>query len=130
MLLITMPQVVNKLDLSYYNTRALHQKVDSLPDRAGKWETTQLCFDDDPNATFTIRHRDPVEAIKSLWKDPALADHFVYAPSKVYTNSSKTCRSYSEMWTGGSWNTVQVCSLYIFVLHYKLKFEGYQVGDS
>jgi hypothetical protein len=101
-------QVVDKLDLSYHNTRSLLQKVDSLPDRAGKWQTTHLNFDDDPKAQFTIRHRDPVEAIKSLWKNPALSEHLVYSPLKVFTNKSKTCRSYSEMWTGQWWNAIQV----------------------
>ena len=86
----------------------MHQIVDSLPDRAGEWKTTELSFDDAPNSKFTIRHRNPVEAIKSLFKDPSLEEHLVYAPSKVYTDSTKASRSYSEMWTGQWWNAIQV----------------------
>lgn len=100
---------MERLDLSYHNSQSMHKKVDSLLERAGKWKTTTLSFQDSQTAKFTIRHRDPVEAIKALWKDPALGKHMVYAPCKVYTNSTRTCRSYSEMWTGQWWNAIQVC---------------------
>ena len=57
-------QVVEKLGLSYHNIRALHQKIDKMPEKAGEWQTKVLRFDDCPDETFTVRHRDPVEAIK------------------------------------------------------------------
>ncbi|THU92521.1 hypothetical protein K435DRAFT_671964, partial [Dendrothele bispora CBS 962.96] len=42
--------------------------------------------------------------------DPAFADHLVYKPSRMFTNSSKNkeSRIYSEMWTGKWWWAVQV----------------------
>jgi len=64
---------VEKLGLSYHNVHALHKKVDSLPEKAGKWIVSQLKFPDSPSDTYIIRYRDPVEAIKSLWKDPELS---------------------------------------------------------
>ncbi|KAE9401116.1 hypothetical protein BT96DRAFT_736389, partial [Gymnopus androsaceus JB14] len=39
-----------------------------------------LSFKDRPSEFFTIYHRNPIEAIKALWGDPALAKHLVYKP--------------------------------------------------
>jgi hypothetical protein len=92
-------QVVEKLGLSFDNVRRLHQVVDALPDKAGEWTTSQLSFHDDPSMTFTVRHRDVLKAIESIFKNPELAPHLVYKPSKVYSSRSKDNRIFSEMWT-------------------------------
>ncbi|CAA7267433.1 unnamed protein product [Cyclocybe aegerita] len=73
--------VVRKLGLSYHNVRALHKKVDSLPEKAGKWKTKELAFSDRPDEKFTVRHRDPIEAIKSLWKNPEISPKMAFAPT-------------------------------------------------
>jgi len=102
---------VEKLGLSYHNARALHKKVDSLPEKAGKWIVSQLKFPDSPSDTYTIRYRDPVEAIKSLWKDPELSPKMQFAPQKVFSDKDKSNCIYSEMWTGQRWHILQVCNL-------------------
>ncbi|CAA7267308.1 unnamed protein product [Cyclocybe aegerita] len=104
--LLAIPGVVDKLGLSYRNIRALHKKLDSMPDKAGEWQTKHLRFKDRPDETFTIRHRDPVEAIKSLWKDPELSPEMIFQPCKTYTDDTREDRIFSEMWTG-RWNAVQ-----------------------
>ncbi|KAF8181570.1 hypothetical protein BJ912DRAFT_1023540 [Pholiota molesta] len=71
----------------------MYQKVDSLPDRAGDWKTEVLSFDDRPEEKFTIRYRDPIEAIRSLWRDPANAEHLVYSPKKIYSDKSQPGQS-------------------------------------
>ena len=43
------------------------QKVDLIPERCGTWYTKRLSFKDRPNEYFTVRHQDPIEAIKGLW---------------------------------------------------------------
>lgn len=101
-------QVKERLNLSYHNVRSLHQAVDGLPERAGPWKTQTLSFPDRPQDTFTIRYRDPVEAIKTLWKDPLNSGDMVFSPQKLYRDSSKDTRIYSEMHTGKWWNVVQV----------------------
>lgn len=80
-----------------------------MPERAGKWTTQTLSFSDCPEDTFTIRYRDPLEAIHSLWADPGLAQDFVFAPQKVFSDKSKSKRIYNEMWTGKWWHVLQVC---------------------
>ena len=86
----------------------MHQKIDSIPDRSGEWIVKDLHFDDLPNEHFTIRYRDPVKAIRSLWADSLNAKHFVYAPRKVYSDNTKASRIFSEMWTGKWWHAIQV----------------------
>jgi hypothetical protein len=103
--------VKEKLGLSYHNSRALHHILDNIPERAGKWQTRYLTFKDNPAQTFVIRHRDIIQSIASLWGDPAFAKHLVYAPSKIFTNSNKANRIYSEMWTGKWWHGIQVSNI-------------------
>ena len=69
-----------RLGLSYNNVRSLHQLVDSIPDRAGRWFVKTLAFHDSPEEKHVIRHRDIISAIRCLWGDPTLAKHLVYKP--------------------------------------------------
>jgi len=73
--------------------------------------TCTLSFKDRPEEKYTIRYHDPVEAIKSLWADPSNADHLVFAPKKIFSDTSKKNRIFSEMWTGKWWHSVQVCAI-------------------
>ena len=99
---------MEKLGLSYHNIRGLHQKLNEMPEKGGKWKTENLRFKDRPNELFTLRYRDPVEAIKSLWKDSQLSPEMVFASRKIF--SDKTCenRIFTEMWTGKWWPALQV----------------------
>jgi hypothetical protein len=101
-------QVVEGLGLSFHNVHSLHKKLDSLPEKAGIWQTKHLSFRDRPDDVCTIRFRDPVEAIKSLWKDPELSPKMKFAPEKIYSDSTKGNRIYSEMWTAKRWHVLQV----------------------
>ncbi|KIK50407.1 hypothetical protein GYMLUDRAFT_110459, partial [Collybiopsis luxurians FD-317 M1] len=48
------------------------------------WYTKCLSFKDRPNEYFIVHHRDPTEAIKGLWGDPAFAKDLVYKPAKLF----------------------------------------------
>ncbi|KAJ3832411.1 hypothetical protein F5878DRAFT_548217 [Lentinula raphanica] len=76
--LLQIPEVKEKLGLSFENARSMLNKVDQIPERAGRWFVKQLSFKDRPQEEFTVRYRDPIEAIKALWGDPSLAKHMVY----------------------------------------------------
>jgi Plavaka transposase len=104
------PQVRQKLGLSFRNTRALHKIIDDIPHRAGKWQTKHLSFKDRPAEKHVVRFRDVIEAIRCLWGDPALSESMVYIPKKVYSDVSRSNRVYSEMWTGSWWHVIQVCN--------------------
>ena len=87
------------------------QTVDTIPERSGQWFTKRLSFKDRPTEFFTICHRDPIDAIKALWGDPAFSKDLVYKPAKMFRGQRQTedQQIYSEMWTGGLWNAAQVC---------------------
>lgn len=93
------------------------QTVDTIPDRSGQWFTKQLSFKDRPQEHFTIRHRDPIEAIKALWGDPVFSKDLVYKPAKMFRGETQAedQRIYSEMWTGGLWNAAQVYQLFFII---------------
>ncbi|KAF9471250.1 hypothetical protein BDN70DRAFT_820240, partial [Pholiota conissans] len=80
---LEIPGIKEKLGLSFHNVRSMYQKMDSLPARAGEWKEQPLAFDDRPEDKFTIRYRDPIAAIRSLWADPANQKHLVYSPKKI-----------------------------------------------
>lgn len=99
-----------RLGVSFRNSQEMLSTVDQIPERCGPWVTKHLSFIDSPNEYFTIRHRNPVEALRGLWGDPAFAKHLVYKPAKMFHNADQRRRDriYNEMWTGSLWNTIQV----------------------
>lgn len=102
---------MEKLGLSYHNIRGLHQKLDAMPERAGIWKTTKLSFNERPNESFTLRYRDPIEAVKSLWKDPQLSPEMVFAGRKIFSDKTLKNRIFTEMYTAKWWHVLQVRSL-------------------
>ena len=100
--------MVEKLGLSYRNIRALHQKVDAIPEKAGRWQTRHLSFKDQPDDKYTVRFRDPVEAIRSLWRDSDFSPDMVFKPAKLYSDEGMKTRIFNEMWTSKWWHVCQV----------------------
>ena len=87
----------------------MHQIIDTkIPERA-TWHTNEITLDDYPDLIYTIRFRDCIEAIHSLWGDPALSQHIVYRSTKIFSDSSMKNRIYTEIWTGKWWASIQVC---------------------
>ncbi|KAF5335612.1 hypothetical protein D9757_015360 [Collybiopsis confluens] len=109
--LLTTPQVKERLGVGFSNARSMLNKVDEIPERCGAWYTKEFSFRNQPDETFTIRHRDPLEAIKALWSDPKFSKDLVYRPAKLFRSKvqSEDERIFSEMWTGGFWNAAQEC---------------------
>ena len=102
-------QVVEKLGLSYHNTRSLHQTIDNdIPERAGTWRTDEIFFNDFPDIVYTVRSRDPLEAIQGLWGDPVLSQHIIYRSKKIFSDKNCQNRIYTEVWTGKWWAAIQV----------------------
>ncbi|KAI1784561.1 hypothetical protein LXA43DRAFT_976630 [Ganoderma leucocontextum] len=101
------PGVRESLGLSYETVRAMLELIESVPERAGQWYLKRLSFQDRPDQKFTIRHRNILDAIRSLWGDPALAKYLVYKPRHVFADATKQKRIYSEMCTGNWWHAIQ-----------------------
>ena len=99
---------MENLGLSYHNIRGLHQKLDAIPERAGVWKSTKLSFNEWPNESFTLRYRDPVEAVKSLWKDPQLSPKMVFQGQKIFSDNTLKNRIFTEIYTAQWWHILQV----------------------
>ena len=87
-----------------------------MSEKAGQWKTKLLSFQDRPDDVFTIRYRNPVEAIQSLWKDDELSPHIKVSPTKVYSSEDRETRIFDEMWTGKWWHVIQV--RYFLILNF------------
>jgi hypothetical protein len=94
--------------LSFKNTWELHQKVDSLPDRAGPWREKTLSFRNHPDEEFTLWYRNSLEAVKALMGDPSLKKDIVYRLQKIFTEGQEKKCVRTEMWTGDWWWTMQL----------------------
>ncbi|KAF5362693.1 hypothetical protein D9757_014516 [Collybiopsis confluens] len=107
--LLKIPQLKEKLGLTFNNARSMLQKVDKIPERCGPWFTKRLSFKDRPDEHFIVRHRNALDAIRALWGDPAFSNDLVYKPVKLFRHPSRTSedRVFNEMWTGGFWNAAQ-----------------------
>ena len=90
----------------------LHEKLEQPPYKA-EWLQQGICIIEHPTERHQIEYRNPVEAIKSLWTDPLLADQLVYRPEKMYADESRNSRLYNEMWTGSWWWSIQVPSIFL-----------------
>jgi hypothetical protein len=84
-----------------------------MPEKAGEWKTQKLKFNDTEDE-FTIRYRDPIAAIKSLWGDEQLSPEMVFAGCKIFSNETKKNRIFSEMHTGKWWHVIQVRLYWLF----------------
>ena len=94
--------MVERLGVSYNNSRSLHQVIDTLPSLA-PWIKRNIVLDPE-NASnsdiFELYYRDPVEALKALWGNPAFLQHMSFEPERRYTDASRTTRRYNEMNSG------------------------------
>ncbi|KAI5835810.1 hypothetical protein K523DRAFT_217684, partial [Schizophyllum commune Tattone D] len=98
--LLAIPGVYERLGLSFKNTYHMHKTINKLDKRAGEWHTELMRYPDTPDEEHVLYFREPLEAIRSLWGDPTLAQHLVYRPSQVFADATRADRVYSEMWTG------------------------------
>ena len=96
------------MNLSFKDTRSLHQKIDKIPDKAGTWKRKVKGFQDRPEEKFTFYYRDSLEAVRTLLGDPTLAHNTVYAPKLLYAQDHpQNRRIFTEMWTGDWWWNLQ-----------------------
>jgi len=101
----TLYKLVEKLGLSYRNVKDLNKIIDkALPGRP-TFKRKDLIIGDQ---RLEFYHREIIPCIRSLYGDPGFVHDLVFAPERHYTNTSRTCRIFSEMHTGNWWWSVQV----------------------
>ena len=58
--------------------------------------------------TLQFHFRDILHCIHGIYGDPEFVRDLVFAPERHYVDHERTCRVYSEMYTGDWWWSVQV----------------------
>lgn len=97
-----------KLGISFHNSRALNQKIDALPGLA-QWEHHTLRLNDEESAPeIELWCRNPVDALRSLWANPALLQFMKFAPERQFSDDEMDCRLYNEVNTCNWWWEKQV----------------------
>ena len=101
----TLPQVVNKLGLSFSSTKELNDVIDkALPGRPA-FETRRVVSGGE---TLELHFRNILACIRCIYGDPEFAQDLAVAPERHYTDQEQTDRVFSEMYTGDWWWAVQV----------------------
>ncbi|KAG2125706.1 uncharacterized protein EDB93DRAFT_1082625, partial [Suillus bovinus] len=85
-----------KLDLSYKNACALHQKINHKLPSVTLWHCSVIQISG-INEEFELFMQDPVECIKELWANPVYLDHLTYAPEHRFTDEGKVEHIYDEL---------------------------------
>ncbi|KAN0130983.1 hypothetical protein V8E53_011116 [Lactarius tabidus] len=102
--LLAIPEVVDKLGLSFSSTKKLNQIIDTaLPGRP-PFECRSVVIGDE---TLELHFRNILECVRSLYGDPEFAQDLAVAPERHYADQEQTTRIYSEMNTGDWWWAVQ-----------------------
>ncbi|KAF8263319.1 hypothetical protein EI94DRAFT_1772973 [Lactarius quietus] len=97
--LLAMPEVVNKLGLSYSTSGELNKIVDTLHSPP-PFEAHKLVIGGE---TLLFHCHDIMLCVKGLFGNPAFADQLIFAPERHYTDSGCTCQVYNELHTGDWW---------------------------
>ncbi|KAF8263176.1 hypothetical protein EI94DRAFT_1878699 [Lactarius quietus] len=101
--LLAMPEVINKLGLSYSTSSELNKIIDTLHGPP-PFEAHELVIEGE---TLLFHCCDIILCVKALFGNPAFVDQLAFAPERRYTDSGRTCRVYNELHTGDWWWSVQ-----------------------
>lgn len=111
---------MEKLGLSYSNTRELNGIIDSkLPSRP-VFKCREVIIDDKP---YDVYFRDILACIRMLFGDLEFSRHLKTAPEQHYLDADKAKRRYSEMYTGNWWWTTQVCIVVSSIKCFRTHFD-------
>ncbi|KAH9014404.1 hypothetical protein EDB84DRAFT_1277679 [Lactarius hengduanensis] len=101
--LLQIPEVRDRLGLSYGSAKELDRIIDTLPGRP-PFKREDFTIGDE---TLAFYFRDVMQCIRSLYGDPEFVRELAFAPERHYSDPEHTCRIYSEMHTGDWWWAVQ-----------------------
>ncbi|KAN0141530.1 hypothetical protein V8E53_000775 [Lactarius tabidus] len=102
--LLAIPEVVDKLGLSFSSTKELNDIIDNVLPGRPPFVCREFVIGGE---TLEFYFRDILSCIRSIYSDPAFAQDLIFAPEQHYTDHERTEHVYSEMHTGDWWWAVQ-----------------------
>ncbi|KAI9434436.1 hypothetical protein H4582DRAFT_2060170 [Lactarius indigo] len=101
--LLAIPEVVERLSLSYSTSNEPNSIIDKLPGPPPfKSDVLEV-----GGEHLQFHHRDIILCIQALFGKPEFTRDLVFAPEQHYADAERICRVYSEMHTGDWWWSVQ-----------------------
>lgn len=106
-------------DCLWNNEKAFLKDVDTLP-LGPKWHHSVISLTGDKLGSegevitehYDLWHRNPIECIRELLRNPTFADHLQFTPQERYKPDPEKDGSYfrvfDETWTGDWWHRLQV----------------------
>jgi hypothetical protein len=97
--------VVDKLGLSYHNSRELNRIIDEQMPGRPKFKCEELRIGGE---SYEFHFRETIPCLRALFGDPRFSKHLALAPERHYQDAGHTTQVFSEMYTGKWWWSVQV----------------------
>ncbi|KAI0072677.1 hypothetical protein K474DRAFT_1686544 [Panus rudis PR-1116 ss-1] len=105
--LLSIPELCNRLDLSYKNTRELNSLIDQIPNLRPRFKLKEITI---AGEIYEVYFRDALECVRALFAEPEFARYMVTKPERFYADADKTKRVYWDMHTAKWWWATQ-CEL-------------------
>ncbi|KAI9447414.1 hypothetical protein H4582DRAFT_1803182 [Lactarius indigo] len=107
--LLQIPEVSDRLGLSFRSAKELDCIIDTLPGRP-PFECEDFTVGGE---RLSFYFWDVMQCIQSLYGDPEFVHELAFAPERHFADPEHTCRIYSEMHMGDWWQAVQLLIGYI-----------------
>ncbi|KAH9010197.1 hypothetical protein EDB83DRAFT_2508909 [Lactarius deliciosus] len=101
--LLQIPEVTNRLGVSYSSAKELDRIINTLPSRP-PFECEDFTIGGE---RLSFYFRNVLQCIRTLFGDPEFVHELAFAPECHYSDPKRTCHIYSEMHTRDWWWAVQ-----------------------
>ncbi|KAJ7036721.1 hypothetical protein C8F04DRAFT_1336137, partial [Mycena alexandri] len=96
-------RLVPKMNLSFRTAKDLRSRIETLP-KGPEWKAMPWTTTYPTKKPLTLYYRDPLECLQSLLSNPLIQDFVHFTPFRLWSNSAKLMRVYTEWLSGDvSW---------------------------
>ncbi|KAJ7042721.1 hypothetical protein C8F04DRAFT_1207803 [Mycena alexandri] len=92
-------ELTAKMNLSFRTAKELRNRIEMLP-KGPEWKAIPWATTYPTKKLLTLYYRDPLECLQSLLSNPLIQDHVHFTPFRLWSNSEKLMRIYTE-WLSG-----------------------------
>ncbi|KAJ7029159.1 hypothetical protein C8F04DRAFT_1212028 [Mycena alexandri] len=93
-----------KMHLSFRTAKDLRSRIEILP-KGPEWKAIPWQTEYATKSPLTLYYRDPLECLQYLLSNPLIQDHVQFMPFRLWANSDKLMRIYTEWLSGDvAWN--------------------------